>query len=379
MMSIPRPNNGWFFPQLYIRPNYFFIITPFGTQQVPFKPIIVIPTFVVCLLLLLWFLVRKCLFSKRYVEAKKKKKILYIATLGEDKGRGFLDYFMGIVALSGLVKDDQVDCVGIVTGKPSNKKMIDRWIRAFHLFEDVVVPVYSEENDFILKSVEQHGNELCVVVAGQMTPLKNAILMCIEGRGANPFLKLDSIVWPELCVELKTKPGLKKKCPCCRTKAPPRKIIIPSISRCGKFVKNDARGTDFLCSRLQKSVSFVSCEPMKPSARFKKEHLKVVASRMWLALKPGDREEVLGEMFALPKSDVGERSIHSKTESLEGEGMHFSLVGMFFFPDNKRQKVQKLFPVRKWGRHKIIGPAVVDGTISESTAEVLLDSVLRGF
>ena len=56
-MFFPKLQNGfrWSLPWLYARPNYFMIITPFGTQHIDYPPIYVLPVFAILLIVTVAF------------------------------------------------------------------------------------------------------------------------------------------------------------------------------------------------------------------------------------------------------------------------------------------------------------------------------------
>lgn len=238
------PQRGWFWPSMYIRPNYFFVITPFGTQHIDYPPIIFIPACIVTCVLLLcttcWF----CCRSKKTV-----RRILVVLDAVEN-----LDHLLGLHILSILAKKGKVQVVGIVTcGKDptTGAALVTEWIESCRFFTDIEFETPAvvhgvEGNDAVLNSVQKYGRNLTVLLAGPATVVCEALR-----RDEKHILRTLGSMVVQGFARTKKKEGRRNKC-CCRQY---HNIVIPDFSR-SKHLREDKHSANHIFSWLQNDVPF---------------------------------------------------------------------------------------------------------------------------
>ena len=134
-----------FWPWLYIRPTYFMIVTPFGTQVISYPPIYFLPAFGIALIIALWCIYyyicrpnggiccccRKILYPllcqcSRRNDGTNLKKVLIITDIFSHEN---MKNLLSLLLLANMMKKKKIEIVGIVTTGGNNE------IRARHTLE----------------------------------------------------------------------------------------------------------------------------------------------------------------------------------------------------------------------------------------------------
>lgn len=278
-MFFPKLQYGfrWSLPWLYARPNYFMVVTPFGTQHIGYPPIYVLPAFGILFLVTIaciYFFVcrpcgglccccRKCLSCCarrcRCWGVDGRIKVLLITDIFGNKE---LKNLLALLLLTNMVKKQKIDIVGIVTTGGNNScrtKHAIEWLRYLELEKEIPVVssrdidesanVFLEEVDsrvqrkpaknstrsptkLILNMAKVHGNSLHIysTTGTALTPLRDAI----QADKSKCLKKIGGLYLNNLQVKCSTSnKDSSRSCPCC-SNPKATKIIIPSDSNAKK-------------------------------------------------------------------------------------------------------------------------------------------------
>ena len=271
-MFFPKIPYGfrWSLPWLYARPNYFMVVTPFGTQHIDYPPIFVLPAFGILLVVTVAFIYfwvcrphgglccccRKCFSycARRCccLDLDGRIKVLLITDIF---GNRELKNLLSMLLLTNMVKKQKIDVVGIITTGGNNScrtKHTIEWLRYLELEKEISVAssrdidesatVFlkelcssaqhkaSEDNisatKLILSMAKKHGNSLHIysTTGTALTPLRDAI----QADKSRYLKKIGGLYLNNLQVTCSTNnKAPKRSCRCC-SNPNATKIIIPA-------------------------------------------------------------------------------------------------------------------------------------------------------
>ena len=333
------PQRGWFWPSLYIRPKYFFVITPFGTQHIGYPPIFFIPAFVVTFVALMVTTGYFCCRRK-----KQTRQVLLVTSPLEN-----VDHLLGMRMLSSLAQKNKISLIGIVINDGGSPKagpnIIIEWIKSFQLFARTrhgppSVVHGTAGKDMILSAAKRHGRNLTILVSGAATAMGEAV----NDDEKHVLRKVGAVVVQGFC-KMKTKEGRRNKC-CCRQY---NKIVLPDFKR-SNSLRGDKVSADCMFRRLQNYVQFsildqdVNNDATHP---LKSKDYRSVVSLLLHLYTPG--REALGKIAC---TDSTEMEVIAEKLNLEGIHFHFVLLVWYL----QLMEEEETFPpsIVRWGRHQIL-------------------------
>ena len=271
-MFFPKLQNGfrWSLPWLYARPNYFMIITPFGTQHIDYPPIYVLPVFAILLIVTVAFFYfwvcrprgglccccRKCLsYCARRCYCWDLNGRIKVLIITDIFGNRELKNLLSLLLLTNMVKKQKIDVVGIITTGGNNScrtKHTIEWLRYLELEKEISVAssrdidesaqVFLKElcssaqhkasentispTKLILSMAKEHGNSLHIysTTGTALTPLRDAI----QADKSKYLKKIGGLYLNNMQVTCSTNnKDSQRSCRCC-SNPKATKIIIPS-------------------------------------------------------------------------------------------------------------------------------------------------------
>jgi hypothetical protein len=163
----------WFIPWLYIRPTYFMIITPFGTQVISYPPIYVIPASVFLLTMFIGLVyiyicqpnggcccfwgkcLSKCLFERNNNDTVMKKILIFTDIFGDQNMKNLLS----LLLLTSMMKKKKIEIVGIITTGGNNKIRAEHtieWLKYLNLLNNIPVTFGRDIDDTVNLFLEEN-------------------------------------------------------------------------------------------------------------------------------------------------------------------------------------------------------------------------------